>query len=102
MLADGAQSFGGSLGGARVGTLAQATVLSFFPSKPLGGYGDGGALLTDDASRAERYRSIRVHGKGEAKYDIVRLGLNARLDTLQAAVLLAKLPYLAAEICESF
>ena len=98
LLADGAQSFGGSLGGARVGTLTQATAVSFFPSKPLGGYGDGGALLTDDAVRAARYRSIRAHGKGEAKYDIVRLGLNARLDTLQAAILLAKLPHFAAEI----
>ena len=98
LLADGAQSFGGSLSGARVGSLAPATAVSFFPSKPLGGYGDGGALLTDDVARAERYRSIRVHGKGDAKYDIVRLGLNARLDTLQAAILLAKLPHFAAEI----
>ena len=98
LLADGAQSFGASLAGRPVGSLAAATATSFFPSKPLGGYGDGGALLTDDGARAACYRSIRAHGKGDAKYDIVRLGLNARLDTLQAAILLAKLPHFAAEI----
>ena len=98
LIADAAQSFGGSLGGRRVGTLAPVTALSFFPAKPLGCYGDGGALLTDDPARAALYRSIRAHGKGEAKYDIVRLGLNARLDTIQAAILLAKLPHLASEI----
>jgi UDP-2-acetamido-2-deoxy-ribo-hexuluronate aminotransferase len=98
LLADGAQSFGASLEGRPVGSLAAATATSFFPSKPLGCYGDGGALLTDDGVRAACYRSIRAHGKGDAKYDIVRLGLNARLDTLQAAILLAKLPHFAAEI----
>ncbi len=98
LLADAAQSFGGRLGERRVGALAPATAVSFFPAKPLGGYGDGGALLTDDAERADIYRSIRAHGKGGAKYDIVRVGLNARLDTLQAAILLAKLPVLADEI----
>lgn len=98
LLADAAQSFGGRLGERRVGALAPATAISFFPAKPLGGYGDGGALLTDDPGRAETYRSIRAHGKGGAKYDIVRMGLNARLDTLQAAILLAKLPVLADEI----
>jgi dTDP-4-amino-4,6-dideoxygalactose transaminase len=71
--------------------LAPATAASFFPAKPLGAYGDGGALLTDDDVRANLYRSIRAHGKGNDKYDIVRIGLNARLDTLQAAILLAKL-----------
>lgn len=91
LIADAAQSFGAALEGRRVGALAPVTALSFFPSKPLGCFGDGGALLTDDACRAALYRSIRVHGAGEGKYDIVRLGLNARLDTLQAAVLLAKL-----------
>lgn len=98
LIADAAQSLGGALDNRRVGTLAEVTATSFFPSKPLGCYGDGGALMTDDEERAERYRSIRQHGKGGGKYDIVRLGLNSRLDTLQAAVLLAKLPHLAAEI----
>lgn len=91
LLADAAQSFGARFGGKRAGTLAPVTATSFFPAKPLGAYGDGGALLTDDGDRAERFRSIRAHGKGDAKYDIVRLGLNARLDTIQAAILLAKL-----------
>ena len=98
LLADGAQSFGATLHGKRVGTLAPTTAVSFFPAKPLGAYGDGGALLTDDSERATRYRSIRAHGKGDAKYDIVRVGLNARLDTLQAAILLAKLPVFAEEL----
>ena len=98
LLAEGAQSFG-RLAERGPGRLPGAgNCGEFLPSKPLGGYGDGGALLTDDVARAERYRSIRVHGKGDAKYDIVRLGLNARLDTLQAAILLAKLPHFAAEI----
>ncbi len=91
LLDDAAQSFGASLNGKPVGQLAPATAVSFFPAKPLGCYGDGGALLTNDPARAEIYRSIRAHGKGTAKYDIVRIGLNARLDTLQAAILLAKL-----------
>jgi dTDP-4-amino-4,6-dideoxygalactose transaminase len=68
-----------------------ATTLSFFPSKPLGGYGDGGAILTDDADRAELYRSLRTHGEGKTRYEVLRTGMNGRLDTLQAAVLLAKL-----------
>lgn len=96
--ADAAQGFGGSIGAKKVGTLADATCLSFFPAKPLGCYGDGGAILTDDPELAEILRSIRAHGKGTAKYDIVRIGLNARMDTIQAAVLLAKLPSFAAEI----
>ncbi len=98
LIADAAQSFGATLGGSRVGGLAPVTTTSFFPAKPLGGYGDGGAILTDDAERAARYRSIRAHGKGEAKYDIARLGLNARLDTLQAAILLVKLTVLDEEL----
>ncbi len=98
LLADAAQSYGGRTDAGRVGTLAPVTACSFFPAKPLGCYGDGGALLTDDAERAACYRSIRAHGKGGGKYDIVRVGLNARLDTIQAAILLAKLPSLDEEI----
>ena len=92
VIADAAQSWGAERDGRRVGSMALVTALSFFPAKPLGCYGDGGALLTDDEAKAEVWRSIRAHGKGEAKYDIVRLGLNSRLDTLQAAILAAKLP----------
>ena len=91
LLDDCAQSFGGSLDGVRLGREADATAISFFPSKPLGGYGDGGALLTDDADRASLYRSLRSHGEGETRYEVLRTGMNGRLDTLQAAVLLAKL-----------
>lgn len=88
---DCAQSFGGALSGRRLGREADATAISFFPSKPLGGYGDGGALLTDDADRAALYRSLRTHGEGTTRYEVLRTGMNGRLDTLQAAVLLAKL-----------
>ncbi len=98
LIADAAQSFGGAAGNDMVGSLAPITATSFFPAKPLGCYGDGGALLTDDSNLAESYRSIRAHGKGDDKYDIVRVGLNSRLDTLQAAVLLAKLPVLDDEV----
>lgn len=98
VLADAAQGFGGSLNGRRVGSLAHMTATSFFPAKPLGCYGDGGAVFTDDAELAERMRSIRVHGKGGDKYDIVRVGLNSRLDTIQAAVLLVKLAAFPAEL----
>ncbi len=96
--ADAAQSFGGAIGDVRVGALCRATATSFFPAKPLGCYGDGGAVFTDDDELAEIMKSIRVHGKGGAKYDIVRVGLNARIDTIQAAILLAKLPHFADEI----
>ena len=91
LLDDCAQSFGASLSGRKLGREADATAISFFPSKPLGGYGDGGALLTDDAARAALYRSLRTHGEGETRYEVIRTGVNGRLDTLQAAVLLAKL-----------
>jgi dTDP-4-amino-4,6-dideoxygalactose transaminase len=91
VLADAAQSFGGSLGGARVGTFGDITATSFFPVKPLGCYGDGGAIFTGDDGLAEVMASIRLHGKGADKYDIVRVGVNGRLDTLQAAILLEKL-----------
>ena len=98
LIDDAAQSFGGASGGRPVGSLAPVTTTSFYPAKPLGGYGDGGALFTGDAARAARWRSIRQHGQGEGKYDIVRVGLNSRLDTLQAAVLLVKLAAFDAEI----
>ncbi len=98
VLADAAQSLGATLDGWPVGSLADATATSFFPAKPLGCYGDGGAVFTDDADLADRLRSLRVHGKGEDKYDNVRIGTNSRLDTLQAAVLLAKLPFFDDEL----
>ncbi|HEY1261245.1 MAG TPA: DegT/DnrJ/EryC1/StrS family aminotransferase [Stellaceae bacterium] len=92
VLADAAQSFGASQGNRRVGMLADVTATSFFPAKPLGCWGDGGAIFTDDPDIAEMLRSIRIHGRGaHGKYDNVRIGANARLDTLQAVVLLEKL-----------
>lgn len=98
VMADSAQSYGGALNGKAVGSWGDATSVSFFPAKPLGCYGDGGAVLTDDADLAARMRSLRVHGQGTNKYDNVAVGLNARLDTIQAAVLLAKLDIFADEI----
>jgi len=97
-LDDCAQSFGAVLHGARLGTQAQATATSFFPSKPLGAYGDGGALFTDDDGRAALYRSLRSHGEGTTRYEVLRTGMNGRLDTMQAAVLLAKLDVFDAEL----
>ncbi|MBG06339.1 MAG: aminotransferase DegT [Rhodospirillaceae bacterium] len=98
VLGDAAQSYGAECGDRKVGALAPVTATSFFPAKPLGCYGDGGALLTDDGSRADIFRSIRAHGKGTAKYDITRIGLNSRLDTLQAAVLIPKLGIFSDEL----
>ena len=98
VIADAAQSFGAQLDGNRVGTLAELTVTSFFPAKPLGCYGDGGALFTDDDELADRLGSLRVHGKGGHKYDNVRIGVNGRLDTMQAAILLEKLGIFEEEI----
>jgi len=98
VLGDAAQSFGARVRNRSVGTLADATTTSFFPAKPLGVYGDGGAVLTDDDELAEIVRSIRVHGEGREKYDCVRIGLNARFDTIQAAVLIEKLKIFAEEI----
>ena len=98
VIADAAQSFGAALNGRRVGTLGAYTATSFFPAKPLGCYGDGGAVFTDDDEKAEILRSLRVHGKGLEKYDNVRVGLNSRLDTLQAAILIEKLTILEDEI----
>jgi UDP-2-acetamido-2-deoxy-ribo-hexuluronate aminotransferase len=98
LLDDCAQSFGASLHGHKLGREADATAISFFPSKPLGGYGDGGALLTESTERAALYRSLRTHGEGASRYDVLRTGMNGRLDTLQAAVLLAKLDVFEAEL----
>ena len=101
MLADAAQSFGGTQGNCRVGTLADITATSFFPAKPLGCWGDGGAIFTDDAELAEVLRSIRIHGRGAGgKYDNVRVGANARLDTLQAVVLIEKLAIFEEELAD--
>ena len=88
VLDDAAQGFGASYKGRRIGTFGLATATSFFPAKPLGCFGDGGAIFTDDAELAAMLRSIRVHGQGSDKYDNVRLGLTARLDTVQAAILI--------------
>ncbi len=91
VLADAAQSFGATYRGKKACKSPQVAATSFFPSKPLGCYGDGGALFTDDDPLAERIKSLRVHGKGADKYDNIRIGVNGRLDTIQAAVLLEKL-----------
>jgi dTDP-4-amino-4,6-dideoxygalactose transaminase len=91
VLADAAQSFGGGTGNARVGALAPVSATSFYPTKPLGCYGDGGAVLAEDADVAEQVRMIRSHGRAGTGDEAVVLGLTARLDTLQAAVLLSKL-----------
>jgi dTDP-4-amino-4,6-dideoxygalactose transaminase len=88
---DAAQSFGASRNSTRVGQLADITCTSFFPAKPLGCYGDGGAVFTNDDAEAEIMRSCRIHGMGKTRYDNVRIGMTARLDTMQAAVLDAKM-----------
>lgn len=98
LISDAAQSFGGEYGCKRVGTLATVTGTSFYPSKPLGCYGDGGAILTDDDDIAATIISIRTHGTGVHKYDVVRVGLNGRLDAIQAAVLSVKLSVFAEEL----
>ncbi|MEO8321053.1 MAG: DegT/DnrJ/EryC1/StrS family aminotransferase [Bradyrhizobium sp.] len=98
VLDDAAQGFGASYKGRKLGTLGLATATSFFPAKPLGCFGDGGAIFTDDDALAETLRSIRVHGQGSDKYDNVRLGLTARLDTMQAAILIEKLKIFDDEI----
>ena len=98
VLDDAAQAFGASYKGRRLGTFGHVTATSFFPAKPLGCFGDGGAILTDDAELAETLRSIRVHGQGSDKYDNVRLGLTGRLDTIQAAILIEKLKIFEDEI----
>ena len=99
VVADAAQSFGATHGNRKVGVLADITGTSFFPAKPLGCWGDGGAIFTDDPEIAEVLRSIRIHGRGaQGKYDNVRVGTNARLDTLQAVVLIEKLKIFGDEL----
>jgi dTDP-4-amino-4,6-dideoxygalactose transaminase len=98
VLADAAQSFGATYKGRQVGTLAPVTITSFFPAKPLGCYGDGGAVFTDDDEMARLLRSLRIHGQGADKYENVRIGLTGRLDSIQAAVLIEKLKIFPDEI----
>jgi dTDP-4-amino-4,6-dideoxygalactose transaminase len=98
VLDDAAQAFGATWNGRMLGTLAPATATSFFPAKPLGAYGDGGAVLTDDKDLADTLRSLRVHGQGTDKYDNVRIGMTSRLDTIQAAVLIEKLKIFREEL----
>ena len=98
MMCDAAQSFGAEYRGRKVGAIGEITTTSFFPAKPLGCYGDGGAIFCEDAELAEVLRSIRMHGQGADKYENVRIGLNGRLDTIQAAVLIEKLKIFSSEI----
>ena len=98
MLCDTAQGFGATLDGRRTGNIGDAASTSFFPAKPLGCYGDGGAIFTNDENLDELLRSIRIHGQGRDKYENVRIGVNSRLDTIQAAILLEKLAIFPDEI----
>jgi dTDP-4-amino-4,6-dideoxygalactose transaminase len=98
VLDDAAQAFGATYKGRQIGTLAHATATSFFPAKPLGCYGDGGAVFTDDDDLAAILKSLRVHGEGSSRYDNVRIGITGRLDTIQAAVLIEKLKIFPEEI----
>ena len=98
VLVDAAQSFGAKSQGRTVGTMGDAITTSFFPAKPLGCYGDGGAIFTSDDELAQTINSIRLHGKGSEKYDNVIIGLNSRLDTIQAAILIEKLKIFSKEL----
>ena len=98
VLDDAAQGFGASYKGCKTGTLGDATATSFFPAKPLGCFGDGGAIFTDDSELAATLKSIRAHGQGSDRYDNIRIGLTARLDTMQAAILIEKLKIFDDEI----
>ena len=98
LISDAAQGFGATIGGHMAGRWADVVATSFYPAKPLGCYGDGGAVQTNDAELADVMRSLRVHGTGSDKYDNVRIGMNARMDTLQAAVILEKLTLFPEEI----
>lgn len=91
LIEDAAQGFGGEINGKRAGSFGDIATTSFFPAKPLGCYGDGGAIFTNNDEYANLFRSYRVHGKGKDKYDNIRIGINSRLDTIQAAILLEKL-----------
>lgn len=91
ILEDSAQGFGGRIGNRPAGSFGDISTTSFFPAKPLGCYGDGGAIFTDHDEWAAMLKSLRIHGKGTSKYDNIRIGVNSRLDTLQAAILLPKL-----------
>lgn len=98
ILEDGAQGFGGKIGERKACSFGDIATTSFFPAKPLGCYGDGGAIFTNNAAWAELLRSYRVHGKGKDKYDNIRTGMNSRLDTLQAAILIEKLNFFEKEM----
>jgi dTDP-4-amino-4,6-dideoxygalactose transaminase len=98
VLDDAAQGLGATYQGRKLGTVAPATATSFFPAKPLGCYGDGGAVLTDDAELVDVLKSLRMHGQGADRYDNVRIGMTSRLDTIQAAVLIEKLKIFPDEI----
>jgi dTDP-4-amino-4,6-dideoxygalactose transaminase len=98
ILDDAAQGFGATYRGKKLGTFGQATATSFFPAKPLGCYGDGGAVLTDDDALAARIKSIRLHGEGVDRSEAVRIGITGRLDTIQAAILIEKLKIFPEEI----
>jgi dTDP-4-amino-4,6-dideoxygalactose transaminase len=98
ILDDAAQAFGATFNKRRLGTFGHATATSFFPAKPLGCYGDGGAVMTDDDEMAEVLRSLRMHGQGSNRYDNIRIGLASRLDTIQAAILIEKLKIFPDEI----
>jgi len=99
-LDDAAQAFGATLHGKSLGQHSDATTLSFYPTKTLGCYGDGGAILTPDAERAALYRSLRTHGEGGGRYEVLRIGMNGRLDTIQAAILLCKMDLFAQELLD--
>ncbi|MBA6396539.1 DegT/DnrJ/EryC1/StrS aminotransferase family protein [Colwellia sp. BRX10-4] len=98
LIEDAAQGFGGSINGKKAGSFGDIATTSFFPAKPLGCYGDGGAVFTNNDEYAELLKSYRVHGKGQDKYDNVRIGMNSRLDTIQAAILLEKLAEFPTEL----
>ncbi len=98
VIEDAAQSFGGEYKGKKACNLSNIAATSFFPAKPIGCYGDGGAVFTNEKELAEKVASLRVHGKGTYKYDNIRIGINGRLDTLQAAILLAKMEVFENEI----
>jgi len=98
LIEDAAQGIGASYKGKKCGSFGNIAATSFFPSKPLGCYGDGGAVFTNDADMRQMVNSLRVHGKGSSKYDNIRIGMNSRLDTVQAAIMIPKLKILEEEV----